>query len=108
MTTKPISPKEAFEGFDQLPPKVLDTWNKLIVKNRSGRRSVVMQNSAIEALRGAMTSANSDTLIPRQMVFDEGWLNIEEVYRANGWNVEYDKPGYNETYEASFTFTARK
>ena len=27
---------------------------------------------------------------------------------ARGWEVEYDKPAYNETYAASFTFTKPK
>ncbi len=32
------------------------------------------------------------------------WLNVEELYRAQGWTVTYDKPGYNESYPATFTF----
>ena len=107
MTVKPISPKEAFEAYAHLPDKVTKTWNALIVKNRSGRGSVVKQDDAVEALRAAMSEDHQD-LIPRQRVFDEGWLEIEEVFRAAGWKVEYDKPAYCETYPATFTFTARK
>lgn len=103
--TKPLSPDEAFEKYDHLDPKVIETWNKLILKHRSGRRSVIKQDDAVEALRSAMTSATSEYIMPRQRVFDEGWLEIEEVFRAAGWDVEYDKPGYNETYPATFTFT---
>jgi len=40
----------------------------------------------------------------RAEIFDKGWLNVEEVYRAAGWAVEYDKPGFNESYSATFTF----
>ena len=29
---------------------------------------------------------------------------IEPLYREKGWNVEYDKPGYNEFYKARFIF----
>jgi len=40
-------------------------------------------------------------------IFENGWLDVEPIYREVGWNVEYDKPGYNETYEASFKFTRK-
>lgn len=103
MTIKPISPKEAFEGYDTLPPKVIETWNKLIIKNRSGRTSIVFQTDAVEALRTAMSDAGDyrqgGNSVSRDDVFKNGWLNIEEVFRAAGWKVEYDKPGYNENYE---------
>jgi hypothetical protein len=37
---------------------------------------------------------------------DPNWLNFESMYREQGWKVEYDKPGYNETYEAFWVFKA--
>ena len=40
----------------------------------------------------------------RNEIFNKGWLNIEEVYRSAGWKVNYDKPAYNESYDAYFTF----
>lgn len=36
------------------------------------------------------------------------WLNFEGAYRRAGWKVEFDKPGYNESYPATFKFTAYK
>lgn len=43
--------------------------------------------------------------VTRQTLFDNHWLDIEPIYRKVGWKVEYDKPGYCETYDANFTFT---
>ncbi len=37
-------------------------------------------------------------------IYERHLLDVEPSYRAEGWEVEYDKPGYNETYEATFTF----
>ena len=112
MSVKPISPNEAFVTTEHLPPKVIETWNKLIVKNRSGRTSIVLQNDAVEALRTAMSDdgdyRQAGNSVSRDDVFKEGWLEIEEVFRAAGWKVEYDKPAYCETYEASFTFTPKR
>ena len=32
------------------------------------------------------------------------WLDIEEDYRNEGWDVKYDKPAYCENYDACFYF----
>lgn len=45
--------------------------------------------------------------MPADEVFKKGWLNVEYLFRAAGWEVQYDKPGYNETYEAYFTFSKK-
>jgi hypothetical protein len=45
--------------------------------------------------------------VSRQEVFDNQWLDIEDIYREAGWKVSYDKPAYNETYKAYFTFSRR-
>jgi hypothetical protein len=43
--------------------------------------------------------------LKRNEIFKNHWLDVEEIYEEAGWQVAYDKPGYNETYEASFEFT---
>ena len=45
--------------------------------------------------------------ITRRTVFDNGWLDIEPLYRRAGWEVEYDKPAYCENYPANFTFSLK-
>lgn len=42
--------------------------------------------------------------LSRQEIFDNRLLDVEDVFRSQGWKVEYDKPGYNESYPATFTF----
>ena len=42
--------------------------------------------------------------IDRKTIFDNHWLDIEPIYRKEGWIVEYDKPAYCENYAANFTF----
>jgi hypothetical protein len=32
-------------------------------------------------------------------------MDVEDVYQKAGWEVEFDKPGYNEDYEANFKFS---
>jgi hypothetical protein len=37
-------------------------------------------------------------------MFNKHWFDIEDIYRKAGWAVEFDKPGYNESYESFFVF----
>lgn len=98
--TKPITPKEAFASTKNFPPEVIEVWNDLIVKNRSGRQSTVKQNDAVEALCAKMG-------VERSKVFDNGWLEIEGVFGKAGWSVKYDKPDYTESWGAYFTFRVK-
>jgi hypothetical protein len=45
--------------------------------------------------------------LDRQAIFDNDYLDFEAAYEAKGWRVTYDKPGYNETYPASFLFVGK-
>ena len=86
---------------DMFPEKVIDAWNKLIAKRFTAGRARVTQEEAMQML--IPLTPNGD----RREVYDEGWLDIEEVYREQGWGVKFDKPGYCETYEPYFVFTAK-
>ena len=97
---KPLAPSEVVEVRTKLfPDFVLETWNAVIAKNWSGRSSRIEQPDIINQLVTA-----SPTLVSRGDVFANHWLDIEDTYRAEGWSVEYDKPGYNESYDAYFVF----
>jgi|SRR5215217_4188967 len=96
--TKPISPNEIAEAKKSaFPDFVVETFNELIAANFSNGSATILQEDAVALLmeRGQVN---------RNQVFNMGWLNIEEIYRAEGWKVSYDKPGYNESYPASFEF----
>ena len=98
MTLRPISPVEvAARKARTLPDEVVEAFNHLIAKNWGGRESVVKQDDAVKHICAALE-------IERGEVFSQGLLEVEEVYRSQGWKVEYDKPGYCETYGAFFVF----
>lgn len=99
MNGKPISPAEiGLYKARSFPAEVFDAFNELIVRNFSGGAATVRQDQVIELILSKTNSAD------RQAVFANGWLNVEEAYVAAGWKVVYDKPGYNESYEANWTF----
>ena len=82
---------------EELPPAVFEVFNEAIAQAWTGERAVVYQGRAADAVAAKLGVSRGD-------VFALRYLDVEDAYRAEGWVVEYDKPGYNETYEPSFTF----
>ncbi len=105
MTVKPITPAEIIEQKQKLKPipdTVIECWNKILVRHCKGGGSyaTILQSEIVGYLAEVMD-------VSRDAVFASGWLDIEPIYRAAGWKVEYDKPGYNETYNAYYTFSKK-
>ena len=100
--TGPIKPSEVTTvKASYIPDGVFEAFNTLIVENMDGNTARVKQCDVVARITLKLNCE-------RQVVFDKGWLEIEDVYREVGWDVEYDKPGFNENYDAFFKFTRRK
>jgi DNA repair protein RadC len=96
---KPIRPEQVGEAqAAALPAQVIDVFNRLIASRFVGRTATVKQDDAVNMIMLAMG-------IERHEVFSNHYLDVEEAFRAVGWEVVYDKPAYNEDYPATFTFT---
>lgn len=99
---QPIRPDE-IDQKDNIPEFVLVVFNELIAKNyRNGRAEIYQDDIVDELLR------RSPEPLSRREIYDNHWLDIEDVYRASGWKVEYDSPAYNESYRAFFIFKKGK
>ena len=97
----PMSPVEAMElQVQQIPDEVFVVFNALIAQNLSYGKSIVKQVHVVNQLREQGMDIGE--------VYRKHWLDVEDSYRALGWKVLYDKPGYNETGEAYFEFHAPK
>jgi len=101
MAVKPISPTEAEKSkIKNIPDSVIEVWNKVIAQKYRNGYLTIYQDEIVGELASAMN-------VSRDVIFASGWLDIESIYRASGWDVEYDKPGYNETYRAYFKFNKK-
>ena len=97
--SKVISPDEIVLE-DQIPEFVIEAVNNLLKKKFMGGEAYILQNEIMaEAL-----SLCPDSEITRQQIFKNKWMDFEPLFEKNGWSVRYDKSGYNESYEANFTF----
>lgn len=97
---KAISPQEVTAlKADHIPDEVFDAWNSIISKNWNGNISKFKLKELVDTIKVA-TGKTSHEEIKK-----EGWLDLEPIYRAKGWKVSYDQPGYDESYDAFFEFT---
>ena len=94
---KPVTPRQAVKDKVVIfPDEVFKVFNRLIVFHlRDGEASIDQDEIVKELVKEGLK---------RNEIFKNGWLDIEDVYARAGWEVEYDKPGYCETYEPTFTF----
>lgn len=98
-----IKPEEIREACAKaLDSRVEQVVDELLVKHWNGREATFKQDDVIKEL-----VLRHHPTLTRGIIFAEKLLDFEEAYRAAGWSVEYDKPAYNETYPATFTFKKR-
>ena len=98
---KPISTREVDKlKKAQIPDVVIEVFNSLIVKNMRGGQSSFLQKDVVELIVAKGIS--------EEKLFENHWLDVEDYFRDYGWDVEYDKPGYNEEwFEPSFKFSKK-
>lgn len=97
--TKPIKPSDVVSV--RKPDQVFEIFNELITKKWDGVQAKITAHEAAEAIAERMDITKSDT-------FTKKYLDIEESYKQQGWNVIYYKPGYNENpYDPFFIFSKK-
>lgn len=96
--TRPIRPEEV-QGVKSghIPAQIIRIFNELIVKHWNGSQARFTQEDALELIL-------LKTPYARSKVFEESWLDIEPLFRKEGWKVEFDKPGYCEDYTGFWVF----
>jgi hypothetical protein len=101
MSVKPVTPDDvvALKG-KIIPDVIIETFNEAIARNFNGGYAAIYQREIV-----AMLNAKN---ISTEEIFRNRWLDVEDIYREAGWKVDYDKPAWNESYEANFTFRKKK
>lgn len=102
--SKPITPEQASKLKQSvIPDFVIDAFNDAITKNLRDGSARVLQKDVVAAIKA---KAPEDFEMGR--LFSENMLDVEPLFRAAGWRVDYDKPGYCETYDAFFVFQSKR
>lgn len=113
MTIRPFTPHEAVEAgrrlaITQIPDYVVAAVNNLLTKafaipNQPKSVNIYQDKLISEILR--LAPSHGVHGLTQTQIFDQHLLDIEVLFREQGWNVIYDRPGYGESYEAFFKFT---
>ena len=103
---KPFSPVDIAQKAKDVyafPIEVIQVVNGLLMERaRTATRIIIKQDEVLDRLDQLFEQKGLH--FDRQEAFARHWLDFEEAFRAQGWNVEYDKPGYNENYSAFWIF----
>ena len=106
--TDPIRPEEVVAAKKaQFPGFVLDAFNAVIAKHFHQGYASFRQDEVVEEIVSRMPPLG-DNVNVRSHIFEQHWLDVEDIYRKAGWKVEYDKPDYCESYPATFSFRKKK
>lgn len=98
---KPITPDDAANlKVEIFPDIVIETWNNIIAKNWDGLESRVLTKD----IKSKLTVACEVSSIP----YEKQFLDIEPIYRKNGWTVIFDKSDYIGSYESFFVFKRKR
>jgi hypothetical protein len=96
---KPVTPSEAKEeAAKAIPDEVIQAVNELLIENYDSLITI-KQHQVLSRIKKIMGDGTQ---------IDMRWLNFEEAFRKNGWDVAYDSPGFNESYDAYFQFRAKR
>ncbi len=107
MPVEPLSPNDVIiKKQSIIPDVVIECFNELIAQNFSGGESTFKQNDVAALI--CQKTIVTDPNFSDRTIYDKHWLDVESLYREKGWIVEYDKPGFNESYDATFTFKRRR
>jgi len=112
ITVKPITPDEVgAKQATQIPSFVVEAFNIEIAKHYDNisRVAKVPQSSVLEQIVKQQTADYEEETVDatqrlKKQAFENKWLNVEAMYEDAGWKVSYEKPGYNESGDAYFTF----
>lgn len=101
-TGRAVTPAEARRASGSaFPGVVFDVFNEHLARRIGDGEVTVDQGEVADEIARRLG-------ITRAQVFERCLLAIEGAYEAAGWHVTYDKPGFSETYPATFTFRPKE
>jgi len=86
----------------KIPEHIIDSVSEMIAATWDGNRARFTQKDLMDLV---LDKSETPT---RHQIFEQKLFDFEYIFRREGWVVEYDKPGYNESYDATFTFAKDK
>ena len=92
------------ERVETIPDYVIDAFNDLLTENYHEDETIIEQEDVIRKI----LEYSTDDELTRKTIFKKHYLDIENLYRNNGWEVEYRKLAFNEFFKSYFVFKSKK
>ena len=70
-------------------------------ENMRGKQAVILQEEVIKRI---LSKYLDEPTITRETIYENDWLDVEDLFRDAGWQVVYDKPSGHDSYPTTFTF----
>ena len=100
---EPLNPDDVVQAKKQtIPDEVIEAFNESIAENWRGTYSNFTQESVVNKIIDKLPD------LPEDDIYSRGYLDVEDIFRAAGWDVEYDNHDVSEKYRANFTFSKMK
>lgn len=91
---KPIRPEEIVKP---IPDTVIEAFNELITKNFNGTSSEFLASDVVNLIVKRKACRRTE-------IYSSGYLDVEPIYRKNGWQVDYEQPSIGDNFSAYFRF----
>lgn len=99
----PITPEQVIKEkkIKEIPDCIINAVNELIIENykHTSKTAEILQNDILDKVKNNFS---------RKEIFDNCWLDIEDLYRKAGWNVKYYRGAYWDTTPCYFTFKLKE
>lgn len=100
---QPITPQEAKNNAKcNIPDFVIIGINNAITKNYRKSGFSISQDEIIFEIKKISPNTSSET------IFNNNWLDFEELYKNFGWNISYESPDRDENFKSYFKFKLKK
>lgn len=101
---KPITPEEARnEAKSNIPEFVIIGVNNAIKSHYHKSGFTIKQKDILAEI---MKVAPDD--MTNNEIFENHWMDFEDLYKNFGWNISYDSPDYCESYDEKYEFKPKK
>lgn len=93
---------------EMIPDFVITAFNDLLTENYQEDETIMFAYIEQEDVIREILEYSTDDGLTRETIFKKHYLDIENLYRNNGWEVDYKKPMSDEYFKAYFVFKSKK
>lgn len=100
-----FTPKDALKRYsEKFPQYVFDAFNCLLSEKYNDNEIIIEQDEVIKKI----IELSDDEYLSEDVIFNNGWLDVEPFYIEKNWEVVYDKPTCCDNYSSRFIFKPNK